>query len=356
MLVIGSGLLGASVGLALSGLGVEVALQDASPSAAALARDLGAGRLAGPGDQARLVVVAAPPDVVAPVVAGALREHPRAVVTDVASVKRLPLQTLTELGADLARYVGGHPLAGRERSGAIAARSDLFDGRPWVLTPSGHTDPAAVEAVRDLVLDLGAFPVLMDADAHDRAVAVVSHVPQVLASLVAARLLDSTDAALGLSGQGLRDTTRIAASDPALWVQILGGNAGPVADVLTALREDLDGTITALRRLDGDGGAVGARAGLATVLDSGVRGHARIPGKHGSAAVELAVVTVQVPDRPGEIARVLDAMGAAGVNLEDLRIEHVPGRRIGLAEISVMPAARQALLDLLEHGGWSVAG
>lgn len=356
VLIVGSGLLGASIGLALSGLGVEVWLQDASPSAAALARDLGAGRLIAPGEQAGLVVVAVPPDVVAPVVAAVLRAHPEAVATDVASVKLLPLQALTELGADLSRYVGGHPLAGRERSGAISARSDLFVGRPWVLTPAEDVDAVAVEVVRDLILDLGAFPVTMDAAAHDQAVAVISHVPQVLSSLVAARLLESTDAALSLSGQGLRDTTRIAASDPGLWVQILGANAGPVADVLTALRHDLDATIAALRRLTGGADAVGARAGLATVLDAGVRGHARIPGKHGSAPVELAVVTVQVPDRPGEIGRILHAMGEAGVNLEDLRIEHVPGRRMGLAEISVMPMAREALLVLLERGGWNVAG
>lgn len=356
VLIVGSGLLGASIGLALSGRGVEVWLQDVSPSAAALARDLGAGRLAAAGEQARLVVVAAPPDVVAPVAAAALRDHPGAVVTDVASVKLLPLQTLTELGADLSRYVGGHPLAGRERSGSIAARSDLFAGRPWVLTPAEDAAAAAVDVVQDLVLDLGAFPVTMDAAAHDQAVAVISHVPQVLSSLVAARLLEGTDTALSLSGQGLRDTTRIAASDPALWVQILGANAGPVADVLTHLRDDLDGTITALRRLAGGGDAVGARAGLATALDAGVRGHARIPGKHGSAPVELAVVIVQVPDRPGEIGRILNAMGEAGVNLEDLRIEHVPGRRMGLAEISVLPVAREALLGLLERGGWNVAG
>ena len=94
---------------------------------------------------------------------------------------------------------------------------------------------------------------------------------------------------------------------------------------------------------------------LAGIVADGNAGHARIPGKHGTAAVELAVVVVQVPDRPGEIGRILAAMGEAGVNLEDLRIEHVPGRRIGLAEISVLPAALEEMLALLERGGWTVA-
>lgn len=356
VLVIGTGLLGASVGLGLARLGVPVLLQDASPSAAALARDLGAGRLAGPGLRPALVVVAAPPDVIAEVVGTALRTHPEAVVTDVASVKSRPLAELEFSGADVSRYIGGHPLAGRERSGAIAARGDLFEGRPWVLTPTPHTRRDATELARDLVLDLGALPVMMDAAAHDAAVATVSHVPQVLASLVAARLVEEPDNALGLAGQGLRDTTRIAASDPGLWIQILGANAAPVAGVLSLLRDDLDATITALTRLAADEEAPGARADLARMFDAGVRGHARIPGKHGSGPVRLAAVNVQVPDVPGEIGRVLAAMGEAGVNLEDLRIEHVPGRQVGIAEISVLPGAREELLALLARGGWQVAG
>ncbi len=359
--VVGTGLLGASIGMGLRALGVDVLLHDPSPTARALARDLGAGRLPGADDvPPRLVVVAAPPDVTADVVAAELRAHPSAVVTDVASVKQRPLTELAQqLGDDhdsLRRYVGGHPLAGRERSGAVAARADLFRGRPWVLTPAPEADPGAVRAVHDLVLDLGAAPTVMPADAHDHAVAQISHVPQVAASLVAARLVASDDQAVGLAGQGLRDVTRVAASDPALWVQILGANAGHVAQVLTELREDLDGVIASLRSLDDDPQAPGARSALATALDAGVRGQSRIPGKHGTAPTSFAVVTVLIPDRPGELARMLATMGSAGVNLEDLRLEHAPDRLVGLAEVSVVPAARERLEGALRADGWTLAG
>ncbi len=356
--VVGSGLLGASVGLGLTARGVDVVLDDPSPTARALARDLGAGRLPAEDDpDPALVVVAAPPDVTADVVAAALATWPHAVVTDVASVKGRPLASLLAAGAaGLERYVGGHPLAGRERSGAVAARGDLFVGRPWVLTPSEQADPAAMAVVRDLVVDLGASPVVMPAADHDGAVARVSHVPQVAASLVAARLLDAEDGAVALAGQGLRDVTRVAASDPELWVQILGANAGPVAEVLRALRGDLDSVVAALEALEADADAPGARADLARALDAGVRGQARIPGKHGAATQRFAVVTVLVPDRPGELARMLAAMGEAGVNLEDLRLEHVPDRLVGLAEVSVVPAARERLEQVLRGGGWDLAG
>ncbi len=238
--VVGTGLLGASVGLGLSASGARVLLADVSPTALALARDVGAG-VPDPGtERVDLVVVAAPPDVTAAVVADELKAHPDAVVTDVASVKAGVLAALTASGADLRAYVGSHPMAGRERSGAVAARGDLFLGRPWVLSPAPGGDAAALAVVRRLALALGAVPLAMPASEHDEAVALVSHLPQVAASLVAARLRHAPDAAVALAGQGLRDVTRIAASDPALWAQILAANAGPVTAVLEQVRDDLD--------------------------------------------------------------------------------------------------------------------
>ncbi|MFV0461163.1 MAG: prephenate dehydrogenase [Actinomycetales bacterium] len=356
VLIVGTGLLGASAGLALRALEVDVALSDLSPTAQALARDLGAGRVAGENEDPDLVMVCAPPDVVAGLVANALGRYPNALVTDVASVKSILAAELETAGADLTRYVGGHPMAGRERSGAIAARGDLFLGRPWVLTPGPSTVSAHVQRMRALASDLGAVPIVMDAAEHDAAVARISHVPQLAATLVAARLADTADDAVGLAGQGLRDVTRVAGSDPGLWVQILSGNPGPVAHVLHGLRQDLDLVIDALERLDSDHHAVGARADLARAFDAGNRGYARIPGKHGTAPTPLQVVTVQVPDRPGEISKVLQVMGEAGINLEDLRIEHVPGRLVGLAEISVLPASRERLEEVLRASGWQLAG
>jgi prephenate dehydrogenase len=322
--VVGTGLLGASVGLALATRGVDVTLADPSRTALALARDVGAGRPAEPGDpEPALVVVAAPPDVTADVVRAELAAHPDAVVTDVASVKGYVLRELRAAGADLTRYVGSHPMAGRERSGPAAAVPDLFVGRPWVVVDSGESRPDALLAVRALAADLGGVPVTMDADAHDAAVAAVSHVPQVAASLVAARLRGAEPDALGLAGQGLRDVTRIASSDPALWTSILAANAGAVRDVLAGLRDDLDEVLGALdsaaRATGPEDVELGALARIARLIADGNAGVGLVPGKHGGAPRRYAVVTALVPDQPGELARLLTDVGAAGVNLSAWR-------------------------------------
>lgn len=355
--VVGTGLLGASLGLALTRHGVPVQLADPSRTALALARDVGAGTPAdADSPPPALVVVAAPPDVTADVVAAALAEHPDAVVTDVASVKGHVLAELRASGADLTRYVGSHPMAGRERSGPSAAVPDLFLGRPWVLTDSGTSRDDALLTVRHLAVDVGAVPVVMDADEHDAAVAVVSHVPQLASSLVAARLRGADEAALALAGQGLRDVTRLAASDPALWTSILAANAAAVRDVLVALRGDLDVVVAALDQAAAATGPedvqLGALATIARAITDGGTGVARIPGKHGGAHKQYAVVTALVPDQPGELARLLGDVGAAGVNLEDLTLEHAAGRPVGMASISVLPLRAEHLETELTARGW----
>jgi prephenate dehydrogenase len=351
--IVGAGLLGASIGLALRDLGVDVILDDISPSNVRLAIDYGAGRAAATGDAPRLIVVCVPPDSIASTVAAELAAYPDALVTDVASVKLAPLRELQTLGADISRYVGSHPMAGRERGGAIAARADLFVGRPWVIANhEGIADRRAADsALEALALDLGAQPVELDAAEHDRSVALISHVPQVVSSLLAARLIDGADVAVGLAGQGLRDTTRIAGSQPELWVQILGANAEAVVDILRDYRTDLDQLIGALEAPD----APGALRLVAQSLADGNAGVARIPGKHGQAK-HFSQLVVLVDDTPGQLARLLAEIGAIGVNVEDLRLEHSPGAQFGLAEISVVPEAETHLLAELELLGWKIAG
>lgn len=352
--VVGAGLLGASVGLGLRAHDVEVILADASPAHLALAVDYGAGRVERPGDAPTLIVVCVPPDVTAGVVAAELAKYPDAVVTDVASVKVTVLAELTTQHeaseADLARYVGSHPLAGRERGGAISARADLFLGRPWVVCPRPGVARRSVDLIEKLILDLGASPVELDTGDHDEAVALVSHTPQIVSTLMAKRLLGSTAAAIGLAGQGVRDVTRIAASEPTLWVQILGANAPAVARILRAFRDDLDLVLGALE----DPVAPGARKRLAEELAAGNSGVARIPGKHGQDR-RFASVVVMVDDRPGELGRLLTEMGQIGVNMEDLRLEHSPGAPIGLAEVAVLPEAQQRTIDELSALGWRIA-
>ncbi|WP_010202105.1 prephenate dehydrogenase [Salinibacterium sp. PAMC 21357] len=346
--IVGAGLLGASIGHGLRAKGVDVILHDASRSNATLAIDYGAGRAPHEDDKPTLVIVAVPPDVTAEVVARELLAWPQATVTDVASVAVSVLDELIALGVDLDRFIGSHPLAGRERGGAISARADLFIGRPWVI---GRGTPFRRRAVEDLVIELGAVPVLMSASEHDDAVALVSHVPQVVSSLLAHRLADATDAAVGLAGQGLRDTTRIASSAPELWVQILSANAGPVAAILREFQTELGVAIDALENPD----VPGSRRALAEVLAGGNAGVARIPGKHGTSK-HFSQLVVMVDDKPGELARLLTEIGEANVNMEDLRLEHSPGAQFGLAEISVLPEKEALLISELDARGWKIAG
>lgn len=348
--IVGAGLLGASIGHALTARGVDVALDDTSPSQLRLAVDYGAGRQAAESDDPTLVVVAVPPDVTADVIQRELARFPRAVVTDVASVKLEPLRALRERGVDLTHYIGSHPLAGRERGGAISARADIFVGRPWVVCRDEETPSADLALVEGLALDLGATPLEMTPEDHDRAVALVSHVPQLVASLLAGRFVDAPDGSLRLAGQGVRDTTRIAASAPELWVQILGANAAPVVDVLDLLASDLTAVADALRAPD----APGSRRAVADTIRRGNDGVERLPGKHGQNR-RFEQVVVMVDDTPGQLGRLFGELGELDVNVEDLRLEHSPGAQFGLAEISVVPSAVRRAVDGLESRGWKIA-
>ena len=345
--VIGAGLLGASVGLGLRERNVDVTLEDLSPTTVALAADYGAGRVRTSEDpEPTLVVVATPPDVTADVVERALAQYPHAVVTDVASVKLAPYLELVRRGVDLTNYVGSHPMAGRERGGAIMARADLFVARPWVVCRDHETPAEALAIVEAVALDLGATLIEMTPEEHDRSVGLVSHLPQVVSSLLAARLIPATEQAIGLAGAGLRDTTRVASSDPELWVQILGANRGPVVELLDAFARDLTGFADALR----DPAQVGARRKIADLLSAGNNGVARIPGKHGSSE-RFTPITVLIDDTPGQLGRLLTELGELGINMEDLRLEHSPGAQIGFAEIAVLPeVAERAVTDLVERG------
>ena len=256
-------------------------------------------------------------------------------------------------------------MAGRERPGPAGARADLFVARPWVLTPTEHASVQSVARARALVAACGADLFEMTAERHDEAVALVSHVPQVVATLTAARLNPASRELVALAGQGIRDVTRIAASDPVLWTEILEANAGVVLAVLDELAADLDAVREALNRLvdkstqqSSDSTTVeaegAARAELTRLLGEGNRGRARIPGKHGAARSDYVSVPVVIPDEPGSLASLFVAAGEAGVNVEDVSIEHSPGQRVGLVELLVQPDAADLLAAALRESGWTV--
>ncbi|MFD8986270.1 prephenate dehydrogenase, partial [Streptomyces sp. NPDC059564] len=216
--VIGTGLIGTSAALALTARGIAVHLVDHDPAQARTAAALGAGSDDAPEGQVDLAIIAVPPAYTAAALAAAIGRGTARAYVDVASVKGGPRRELAALGADTSAYIGTHPMAGKERSGPLAATADLFEGRPWVLTPTRDTDHEVLNLALELVALCRAVPVVMDADAHDRAVALVSHTPQLVSSMVAARLEDADETAVRLCGQGIRDVTRIAASDPRMWV------------------------------------------------------------------------------------------------------------------------------------------
>jgi prephenate dehydrogenase len=350
--IIGAGLLGTSIGLSLRKQNVDVSLEDASPAVTSLAVDFGAGRNLASGDVIQIVVVCVPPDVTAKTIVDALHRFPNAIVTDVASVKEAILEEVNASSADTSRYVGSHPMAGREKGGALSGRPDLFVGRPWVIAVEDKTSDAAVNIVEQLALDLGASTIRLSADEHDRAVALISHAPQVISSLLAARLVDADEYDLALAGQGVRDTTRIAASDPKLWLQILSMNSEQLTPVLKSFAKDLGEVIASLDNVK----ASGSLASIGNALERGNRGIAKLPGKHGTRNTSYSQLVVMIDDKPGELARLLNEIGAAQVNIEDLKLDHATGAQVGLVELSVLPSSEQKLVETLKTNGWRLAG
>lgn len=349
--IVGAGLLGTSIGLALTKQGIDVAISSKSAKSVDLAVSYGAGRVVHQDDSPKLIVVCVPPQLTAQIVADELIAFPDAIVTDVASVKVGILEELERLAAPLDRYVGSHPMAGRERGGAIAGRADLFVGRPWVITPNSKSDGIGINLVTDLAIALEASVVTVAPKDHDRAVALVSHVPQVVSSLLAARLVDAKNDDVALAGQGLRDTTRIAASDPDLWVQILEANSAEVLKVLESLSSDLATVIDALQNVHSQYGLDQLRH----ALEAGNIGVEKIPGKHGGKHSTYAQIVVMIDDKPGELARLLTEVGEIGINLEELKLEHSPSAQIGLVELHVIPEAEESLIIDLQKRGWRIA-
>lgn len=354
--VVGAGLLGTSVGLALSATPWRVWLADVDQRAQEFAEDLGAGTAGWSEAAVDLVLLAVPPAEVGSAMKEAIRLSPEATVSDVASIKTEPQREAERLGISH-RFVGGHPMAGRERSGAGAAQADLFDARPWAICPTGQSEAHRVDLVERLARDCGADPVVLDAATHDAAVALVSHLPHVAASAVARQLAGADPVTMGLAGQGLRDTVRVAGGDPGLWVQILGGNAAAVAPLVRRMSTELSELAGSLETMSGrqDDSSMNRQSAmtLEDFLAGGQAGHASIPGKHGLAPAEYAVVPVVIADEPGALARLFTTVAKAGASVEDISLEHAPGHPVGIIELSVQPSRADDLRAALHSDGWS---
>lgn len=331
--VCGGGLIGASLAFAMARRGRRVRVHDRAPEvrdelrailAESAAHDgtievVDSWRAAATG--AGIVVAAVPPPAIPAVLAEAAAVAlPDAVLTDVAGVKRAVVDETVSAVAPVdgasARFVGGHPMGGSERSGPRAADADLFSGATWILTPTAVTSDEALSVVSEMVRSLGARVLVLAPDEHDTIVGLVSHLPQLVASVLADVAAEAVgaerDAVMAVAGPGFRDTTRIAASDPALWLDIIDGNRAAIGTALDAYAA----------RLDTVRGAVGARDAdaLADVLRRASEARRRLVPK----AIDQPTtdLTVALRDRPGEIARITGALGSAGINIEDLAMRH----------------------------------
>ena len=343
--LIGTGLIGGSVGLALGKAGIDVVGFDDDHEHAAGALTRGAvtrvaATLPEAVEGAEVTVVAVPVGRLADVVIAAL-DGGAPIVTDVGSVKAPVVRAVEAARPSVAhRYVGGHPMAGSEQEGLAGATGDLFVGATWVLTPTAHTDPQAFASVRALVTSLGAEALAVEPERHDALVAVVSHVPQLAASTLMDVATDHEEehrTLLRLAAGGFRDMTRIAAGHPAIWPDILAANRDAVLDALDAYLAALAQARTLVAGDDRDG--------LLALLQRARAARRSLP-VGAALATDLVELRVPVADRPGVLAEVTTLAGRLGVNVADVEIAH--SLEGGAGVVVLVVAADGA--DALERG------
>jgi prephenate dehydrogenase len=350
--IVGTGLIGASVGLAAKRAGIEhVVGYDADWEALAVAAERGAvdeasESLIAAVEEAELAVVATPVARLAEDVATALAAGDVATVTDVGSTKG----RLCAHVDDRARYIGGHPVCGSEARGPGHASAELFEGATWFLAPLPETEPERYRLVHGFVSSLGAVPVAIDPEAHDRLLALTSHLPHALANIVlnhAGSLRVHGHEPLAAAGGSLRDMTRVAGANPRIWIDIFLDNAGELRSALAEHRRRVEELERALEA--GDAGWLARWIGEAA-------GNRRTLLEEAFTDVgELQRVRVHVPDRPGVLSGITQALGAEQINIEDFELQHLSPDRGGTLSVLVAgeQEARRAA-DLLEAQGYSV--
>jgi prephenate dehydrogenase len=338
--VVGTGLIGGSVGMALRRLGWYVTGRDVDPERSAQALRLGALDAVGDDPEATITFVATPVRGITGEVLGALAKGP-GLVTDVGSVKG----PIVDAVAD-DRFVGGHPMAGSEQEGVEGATPDLFQGATWVLTPTEGTDMGAYAQVQQLVNAFGAEVLALPPDRHDALVAVVSHVPHLTAATLmrlAAGRSEEHRALLRLAAGGFRDMTRIAGGSPVIWPDICSENRLAIVDVLDEL-------LTALQEMR-DVVAGGDRTALLDTLERARAARVNLPVLLAGSG-DMCELRVPVPDRPGALADVTTLATELDVNIADLEIAHSTEGPRGVLILLVESDAVQVLRDALARKGY----
>jgi prephenate dehydrogenase len=339
--IVGAGLIGTSIGLALKAAGASVAFVDTDPNAQLLANDL---VKAGNAENPDLIIIATPPSAFKSAIERESTLNPKAILMDIGSVKTKPVLEVSTIEGLTYRFCGTHPMAGREVSGAVSARADLFLDRAWIITPTAETSAEAKAMVLAVIAACGAQAVEMSAQDHDQRVAMISHLPQTVSSLLAAQLSNSNPEALALAGGGLRDTVRVAGSDPKLWGEILAANEDALLPLLISLQSDLSELIS----------AASGPAKWESLVAAGRAGKSAIPGKHGGKSREYSYLPIVIDDRPGQLGSLFNACAKADVNIEDLALEHSPGQLTAVITLAIAPEDIGRLSEFLTKDGWNV--
>jgi prephenate dehydrogenase len=356
--IVGTGLIGASLGMALRRLERVRTVVGWDRDAAALVESVGRGAIDRAGEgladtvaAADVVVLAVPASAVAET-AAAVGPLLRAgtILTDVASVKARVVEGLQEAAPPGVHVIGGHPMAGSHEAGAAHATAELFVGATYLLTPTTHTDPDAYRLLHGLVAEIGARVIAVSPERHDLLVAVVSHLPQLAATtlmnLASERARDEHAGLLLLAAGGFRDATRVAASNPDLWLDICAENREAIVAVLDDYRE----RIGALRSVL----ALGDEGGLRRALADAREARRSLPGKE-TATGALVELELPIPDRPGVLSEVTTTVGSVGVNIEDLGISHAPEGGQGRLRLAIIgPKHADIAREALESRGYEV--
>jgi prephenate dehydrogenase len=345
--IVGSGLIGGSLALSLLQNGHQVSVSDKSAQNEKLALDL-----LGLSEEANsefsetpdLVVIATPAESVFSVLLEQYQEHPESRFIDISGLKSNLLLEVARIPGLNSRFLGTHPMAGREVTGPESARADLFEGRAWIITPSLQTAPEFLELVRHLILSTGASVFERDPQVHDEQIALVSHLPQVISSLLGVALAEHEEEELALAGGGVRDISRLAASSPDLWSALLTMNSNEVLPLLESLKQSIDILVDRLER--------GDREGVREFLAIGNEGRAKIPGKHGGKLREYHLLPIVIDDKPGQLAKIFHECEVISVNVEDLTIEHSPGQQTGLITLALSQSDAEKLHAHLSAQGW----
>lgn len=343
VLVIGAGLIGTSIALGVKRAGGEVELIDSDGRAQALANDLisSNGSL---GKSAKItspeiIVIAAPTNALSSILERFQSSYPDSTFIDIGSTKAKVAVEVEMIGL-AKRFCPTHPMAGRELDGAEAAQSDLFIGKSWVITPLESTSEQSIDLAKRLIESLGAKVIQMTPKEHDAAVAMVSHLPQVISSLLAAQLVGENAKHLALSGSGILDTTRIAASNPELWNEILNLNKDALLPLLKNFESDLSDLIKDFN--------------VKRVLSDGRKGRQLLPGKHRSVSRNYTYLPVVLEDKPNQLAALFNECAKVNVNVEDIDIEHSPEQETGLVLLALSQENAKILQEHLAINGWRV--